>query len=133
MARQVNELVRNEDLPFRNDLTVNVLDSNFGHPEYIADTYDRPNLVNVIRLASNRNVWKMLNVEQQAKRRQDNEDPRGARAIFGQAYSLGKAEEWDLPPDRTECFGIKLSNGKNCEVQVAFGKICCCAPNGVRT
>ena len=67
-AKQINELLNNKELPFGKDLTVNALDSNYASPEYIADTYPRKNLVNIIRLASNRNVWKKLSKEEQADR-----------------------------------------------------------------
>ena len=117
-ARQVNDLLDNEDLPFRNELTVNALDSQYGSPEYIADTHDQANLVNIIRLASNRNVWKKLSRQEQRRRRANNADNRGADAIYGQAYKLSESRQWDLPCDRKENFGLKLANGKLCEVEI---------------
>lgn len=82
-AQQVNKLLESEELPFRNLLTVNALDSNYSSPEYIADTYKQKNLVNIIRLASNRNVWKQLTRAQVQDRRSKNKDNRGADAVYG--------------------------------------------------
>jgi len=62
-AGQVNDLVNNKDLPFHKSLTVNTLDSSYCSPEYVVDTYEQSNLVNIIRMPSNRNVWKQLNSE----------------------------------------------------------------------
>ena len=45
-ARQVNSLLDNKGLPFGQHL-INALDRYYGSPEYIAGTYQQPNLVNV--------------------------------------------------------------------------------------
>ncbi|MEM7374969.1 MAG: hypothetical protein AAF587_40625 [Bacteroidota bacterium] len=45
------------------------MDSNYSTPEYIVGTHHQPNLVNLIRLASNRNVWKQLSRAEQQQRR----------------------------------------------------------------
>lgn len=117
-ARQVNDLMDNVGLPFHNELTVNALDSNYSSPEYIADTHGQPSLVNIARLASNRKVWKKLGREEQAQRRAGNADTRGATAVYGEAYKLNEAGEWGLPCDEKALFGVKLANGKRCEVEV---------------
>lgn len=120
-ARQVNDLMENEALPFHKDLTVNALDSNYSHPEYIADTHSQPNLVNVVRLASNRKVWKMLDGAARRERRQGNGDHRGADAVFGQEAHLNRPEGWaGLPPDQAGRFCTKLSNGRQCEVSACI-------------
>ena len=80
-AKQVNDLVENKELPFHNSLTVNTLDSSYCSPEYIVDTYGQDNLVNIIRMPSNRNVWKMLSPEEVANQRLENKDNRGANNV----------------------------------------------------
>lgn len=117
-AKQVNALLDNEALPIGKELTVNCLDNKYSSPEYIAQTHDQEHLVNIIRLPSNRTVWKKLNRKEQLERRASNPDSRGADVIYGQSYSLKKAATWDLRSDQQDCFGIKLSNGKCCEVEV---------------
>lgn len=117
-ADQVNDLLSNEELFFDKELVVNALDSNYSSPEYIAQTHSNKNLVNVIRLASNRNVWKKLNEEQVNQRRSENDDNRGADAIYGEKYKLSEVEQWNLPIEKQNRFGIKLGNGKTCVVVV---------------
>jgi len=117
-AQQVNDLLDNEDLPFGDDLTVNALDSNYCSPEYIADTHAQDSLVNIIRMPSNRNVWKQLSEAEVAQKRLNNKDNRGANSVYGQQYRLKEADSWELPPDVQNCFGIRLNNGKNVLVRI---------------
>lgn len=117
-ANQVNNLLDDKELPFGSSLTVNALDSNYASPEYIGNTYGQANLVNVIRLASNRKVWKQLDAEEQEQRRTNNPDRRGATAIYGRQYKLNQFEDWNLPDDEVSEFGIKLGNGKAYVVRV---------------
>lgn len=117
-AKQVNSILDNKYLPLGNELTINTLDSNYSSPEYIADTYHQANLVNIIRLSSNRNVWLSLNAEQSQQHRKSNSDNRGADKVYGDKYKLNQISDWDLPPDQQTEFGIRLKNGKACIVQV---------------
>lgn len=119
-ARQVNDLLDNPDLPFGTELSVNALDSNYSAPEYITDTHHQPHLVNIIRLASNRNVWKRLTGNQQQQCRESRSDSRGAQAIYGPKYKLSEADQWQLPPDQQEQFGIQLANGRKTIVKMAI-------------
>lgn len=117
-AAQVNRLLDHPDLPLGKKLTVNALDSNYASPEYLAETYHQAHLVNVVRLASNRNVWRKLRPEQQQARRQARDSSKGADAIYGQKYQLSAADQWDLPPDQSLQLGIKLANGRNVLVEI---------------
>ena len=119
-ARQINELLNNRGLPFGKGLTINVLDSNYARPEYIVDTHNQKNLVNIIRLSSNRNVWKKLRKQEQLDRRACNNDNRGTDAIYGEKYKLNKADNWDLPCDDKSEFGIKTAKGKKYIVKVSI-------------
>ena len=121
-AQQVNDLLNQDGLPFDQDLVVNALDSNYSSPEYIADTHDQPNLVNIIRLASNRNAWKKLTAGQIAEQKQSWSDSRGAPPIYGAKYKLSQVADWDLPPDEQQSFGIKLANGRKAVVKVSGWK-----------
>lgn len=110
-ANQVNELLENKELPFCKELTVNALDSGYSSPEYIEATYKQPHLVNIIRLASNRNVWHQLSDQEQSARRLSNADSRGTHAVYGNKHKLSEAKKWSLPCDETIEFGVK--NGKD--------------------
>lgn len=117
-ARQVNDLFENKDLPFHNSLTVNALDSSYCSPEYVADTYKQADLVNIIRMPTNRNVWKGLTQTEVQARRMDNKMNRGANTVYGSQYKLKEVDQWDMASDVETRFGIKLANGKNCIVQL---------------
>ena len=111
-AEQVNELLAREDTPLDNHLVVNALDSKYATPEYIVDTYNNDNLVNIIRFANNRSTWHELTESEQEVRRASNEDSRGADAIYGEKYNLRGVEQWENLPDEKQCFGTKFSNGR---------------------
>ena len=117
-ANQVNDIVTNKDLPFHKGLTVNTLDSNYCSPEYVVDTHDCPNLVNIIRMPSNRNVWKQLKEKEVELHRAGNTDNRGANKVYGDLYKLKNVDNWGMQADEQTRFGIKLSNGKTCIVQM---------------
>lgn len=117
-AQQVNELLSIEDTPLHNNLVVNALDSNYATPEYIVDTYANDNLVNIIRFANNRSTWHELSKSEQEARRASNNDSRGADAIYGEKYNLREVEQWDDAPDERQCFGTKLSNGREVLVEL---------------
>lgn len=118
-AKQVNDLLDNKDLPIHGELTVNALDSNYSSPEYIASTHGQDNLVNIIRLASNRNVWKQLTAEEIEKKRNENKDNRGANSVYGDGFNLGKVEERGAEQrDERIRFGVKLAKGKKAIVQI---------------
>jgi hypothetical protein len=107
-AEQVNGLMNNPELPFHNKLTVNALDSAYGKPEYIASTYSQPNLVSVIRMASNINMYKQLSEEEKLERRESNNKTNGADAVYGEKYKLSNQENWTLDCDAATEFGIKI-------------------------
>ena len=118
-ARQVNELLDNKALPIHKSLTVNTLDSNYSSPEYIASTHHQDDLVNIIRLPSNRNVWKQLTRQEVEDRRKSNQDNRGADSVYGEQFKLNKVEQWGKTQlDEQIRFGTKLANGKKVIVQV---------------
>lgn len=117
-AQQVTDLIENKELPFHNTLTVNALDSNYAAPEYIAKTSKLPNLVSIIRFASNRNVWKKLSPEEQEERRESNDSNKGADAIYGKMYKLSEVSAWELSPDQYLNFDITMKNAKKCIVKI---------------
>jgi len=118
-ARQVNDLLENKGLPFHEELTVNALDSNYSSPEYIGATHHQDNLVNIIRLASNRNVWKQLTAEEVKAKRAANKDNRGADSVYGEELKLNQVAEWGgANRDEKMVYGTLLANGKRALVQV---------------
>ena len=118
-AIQVNDLLDNKELPIHKNLTVNALDSNYSSPEYISATHHQEDLVNIIRLPSNRNVWKQLKKEEIESRRKENTDNRGANSVYGACYKLGEVDQWGENQLAARIrFGTKLANGKKIIVEV---------------
>jgi hypothetical protein len=116
---QVNDLLNNKELPIHGELTVNTLDSNYSSPEYIAATHSQDGLINIIRLASNHNVWKQLTAQEIQDKRNANEDNRGANSVYGTEYNLGKVEQWgESQRDEQLKFGVKLAKDRKVIVQV---------------
>lgn len=109
-AGQVNDLMNNTALPFHNELTVNTLDSNYSRPEYIATTYSQPNLISIIRMASNINMWKKLSVDDKLERKESNNDTRGANNVYGAKYKLSNQADWTQVSDAATEFGVKIGN-----------------------
>jgi hypothetical protein len=98
-TQQVMYLLKNPKTPLHNALVVNALDRLYGTPEYVAGTHDYAQLVNVIRLKSNRNMWQKLTNEQVSELRQSNSDQRGTNAVFGAKCKLNVADEWEIQAD----------------------------------
>ena len=122
-AKQIKELLENKQSPLSRELVLNALDRQYGTPEYIAGTYECSNLVNVIRLKSNRLVYEQLDAAQVQARRDANKDNRGANAVYGQKYKLNQVQDWDSPgtsPDQVQTFGTHMANGRKVVV-----KVCC--------
>ena len=117
-AEQVMDLLKSEHSPLHKELVVNVLDRQYCTPEYVVGTHDHDNLINIIRLKSNRNVWRQLTAEQVQQRRQNNEDNRGANAVYGDQYKLNKSDEWEIDADEKMEFGVQLGNGKSAIVRI---------------
>ena len=118
-AKQVNDLLDNKALPIYNSLTVNALDSNYSNPEYISATHHQLDLVNVIRLASNRNVWNQQSQQEVEARRKANQDKRGANIVYGEKFKLNESEKWGAAAlTKQSRFCTKLANGKKIIVEV---------------
>lgn len=58
--------------------------------------------------------------EQVKQHREDNNDNRGANKVYGAKYKLSQVADWDKAADEQSSFGIKLSNGKKCIVQLSI-------------
>jgi len=117
-AKQVVDLLGSSHSGLENSLVVNALDRQYGTPEYIVGTHQEEHLVNVIRLKSNRNVWRKLGEQEVQKRRQENADQRGANAVYGEQYKLNESQRWSIQPDEQVEFGVKLGNDRRAIVRM---------------
>lgn len=78
----------------------------------MAATYHQLNLINITRLAFNRNVWEQLSEQQVAANRKVNKDNRGANKVYGEESKLNESENWTTTQAEQQQFCTKLSNGK---------------------
>jgi len=117
-AEQVMDLLNSKQTPLHKELVVNVLDRQYGTPEYVVGTHDHGKLINIIRLKSNRNVWRKLTPEQVQQRRQSNGDKRGANAVYGEQYKLNQSDQWEIDTDENVEFGVQLGSGKRAIVRM---------------
>lgn len=117
-AEQVAGVLRREQGVFGEKLVVNDLDCDYCSPEYIAGVSGQKGLVNIVRIACNRNVWKEVSAEEQAANRAKHKTNRGAALRYGQAYNLRDYGQWDIKADETALFCRVLENGRRCEVAI---------------
>ena len=117
-AQQVMDLLNSEQSPLHKKLVVNALDRQYGTPEYVVGTHDHHKLINIIRLKSNRNIWRQLTPEQIQQRRQDNADKRGANAVYGEQYKLNQSGQWDIDADESVEFGVQLGSNNRAIVRI---------------
>jgi hypothetical protein len=114
-ATQVKEVV---ELIGGTELIVNALDSAYSTPEYLGPSSEIPNLVSIVRFASNRNVWEGLSKASQLKKRKTNTSNKGANAVYGTSYKLSDYKNWGISPIKEQRFDYQLSNGRQVEVLV---------------
>lgn len=117
-AQQVMDLLNSKRSPLYKELVVNALDRQYGTPEYVTGTHSNGQLINIIRLKNNRNVWRQLSAEQVQERRQNNEDQRGANAVYGKQYKLTQSDKWGIEPDEQVEFGVQLGSGRRAIVRM---------------
>ncbi len=106
-AKQVKNLVLTEGV-FGNDLVVNSSDSAYCNVNYVYPLYPVDNLVNIIRMRSNRNVYFPYSGEQSAN---------GANKKYGNLFKLNDNKTHTEPSEQGG-FTITLHSGKLCTVKM---------------
>ena len=106
-ARQVNNLVETKEV-FGNELIVNALDSGYFNINYIHPTYCQNNLVNIIRIRSNRKLYFQYTGEQLKN---------GADKKYGGLFKLND-KNTHTKPNEKDVFEFKFQNGRACKVEM---------------
>ncbi len=106
-AKQVKNLVQTEGV-FGNELIVNSLDSAYCNVNYVYPVYELENLVNIIRMRSNRNVYFQYSGEQLAK---------GTNKKYGNLFKLND-NKTHTEPSEQDNFTITLHSGRLCTVKM---------------
>lgn len=91
-AEQIRLVVTDETLPFHKTLCVNVEDSGYSGVPHLGEVVDLENLVTVVRLPSNRVVYRLPEPLAEGAR------PVGHPTWYGQPFKLKDPETWG-PPD----------------------------------
>lgn len=106
-AKQVINLVETGEV-FGNNLIVNALDSGYFNINYIYPTHNQANLVNLIRIKSNRKLYFQYAGEQSKD---------GAKKRYGNLFRLNDNKTHTEPVEK-ENLEIELKNGRKCKVKI---------------
>jgi len=107
-AQQIENLVKSKIL-FGEDLIIIGGDCGYNRLDYIYPTFKLKNLVNILRMASNRKVWLPFKGET-IKRK-------GPKTKYGKVFKLNKLETQTRPDTSIE-FETKFSNARECVVHI---------------
>ena len=90
-AEQVATLMRDETLPFHDDLCVQVEDSRYSTPQFLSQVGKHDNLITIARLRSNRNLYRSVpSVEQSGQ---------GHPTWYGECFCLHDSTTWGEPDE----------------------------------
>ncbi len=114
-AEQMAALLSDPSLPFGRNLCVEVVDSSYSKPEYLAAQRSHPNLVTIARVRSNR----IFN-------RQAQSDPQkpvraGHPTWYGDRFALSDPATW-FTPDKQEKEWVRTAKGRLVEVERTLWK-----------
>lgn len=111
-AAQVEMLMNDERLPFKEDLTVLAQDSSYSKPACLYAEYQHDNLVTVTRVRANR----VFNRKYEASENEEASSG-GHPTWYGERFALGDLSTWHEPDD-THTFMETSSRGKEYKVEV---------------
>lgn len=93
---QITRLMQNPTLPFRDELCVSAVDSDYAAVTYLGGAVGHPNLVTVFRLPGNRTVYHSPSPEEANGKR------RGHPTWYGKRMKLKKQTDWNPADDAVE-------------------------------
>lgn len=106
-AKQLEVILQDKELPFFGQLTIIAADSHYCNPYFVGNLYQYENLVQIDRIAANRNVYKPYQGEQN--------DGAGSKKRYGEKYNLSNLADI-LTPDNTAKLDFKTNKGRECVV-----------------
>ena len=109
-AAQINQLMQDESMPFYNQLSVEVGDTSYSKPAYLAANRHHTNLVTIARLRSNRVLYHSPEVS---------DDPAGPGhpTWYGDRFALNDSDGW-ADPDLTAETKQTTHRGKVYQVEI---------------
>jgi hypothetical protein len=109
-ARQLQELLADPDLPWHDDLVVEVGDTSYSKPAYLHANREHDNLVTIARVRSNRTFYRQFVYP-------DGELPRHRPRRYGEPFKLPDPTTWP-PPDQQTQFSTTRRRGKTYTVEI---------------
>jgi hypothetical protein len=109
-ARQIDALLRADDLPFAQSLCVEVGDSSYSKPEYLEANRHHANLVTSARVRSTRTFYRQAGVDA-------SESKVGHPTWYGDAFDLKQPASWPTP-DETATLTQLSRGGKRLQVSM---------------
>ena len=103
-SRQIRSLLTDTNLPFLNNLTVNVADSLYCTVPFLGSVGDIDNLITVVRSPSNRVFYFQPSTQELKKR--------GHPTWLGKRFDMKNPETWGTPT-RTCEHAMSMASGKN--------------------
>jgi hypothetical protein len=94
-ARQLDEMLADENLPFGTDLCVEVADSAYSKPAYLNANRRHKNLVTIVRARSTRTFYRQPEAEMVS-------GEKGHPTWYGKPFGLKEPDTWDLPDQIAE-------------------------------
>ena len=109
-ARQIDGLLSAANLPFHNQLCVEVGDSSYSKPAYLHANRHHHHLVTIARVRSNRTFYRQVVADKTPGQR-------GHPTWYGAAFSLSEPTTWSAP-DETATLTQVNQRGKAYQVQI---------------
>lgn len=107
---QLNDLLDDNGLRFGQELTVQVGDSEYSSKSFLGQLAQRKNLVNVVRIRSNRNLYRSTLPK-------DIEKTRGHPQWYANAFKFHAPDTWGAPDD-IAMVNFKTKNGRECYAEL---------------
>ncbi len=109
-ARQMQELLADPDLPWHEELVVEVGDTSYSKPAYLHANREHDNLVTIARVRSSRTFYRQFVYP-------DGELPRHRPRRYGEPFNLPDPMTWH-PPDQKTQFSTTSRRGKTYTVEI---------------
>lgn len=110
-AKQLRQLLENPQLPFHDQLCVNVADSSYSKPACLYPQCQQTNLVQVVRVRRNRVFFRQPTPDPKQKAQ------RGHPCWYGERFALKEPETWGVP-EATHTFSVSNRQGKTHRVEI---------------
>jgi hypothetical protein len=112
-AEQIDALLRDEDLPFADDLCVEVGDTGYSKPAYLHANRHHDNLVTIARARGNRTFYQRYVPTAEELASSDPGHPRW----YGDVFRLPESETWHTPDEQETVFETSR-RGKQYRVEI---------------